>query len=669
MSRTESKDLSSFGSAVELFAAFRGETPVGSSLLAATKARTQRHDLAPQVVDLAWELVEMAPELGASGREALLLLTISALINLRRGSTRLPVSGELGGACLREILATLTGSEEHLRKVLKEIQILLDSAAASAVIGDSERSYTPLIRDGSYVYLQRHLRQELRFVDALATRLKSMDFRRPKDTEIGAALDEVLARPSIFEGQPVVLSDEQRQAVLKSALLPFTVISGGPGTGKTSIIVVLLRVLARLGHDIQSIALAAPTGKAANRMAAAIRKGLEAIRAPDNHDEALLEHGPKPETLHRLLGYSPGTDRFRHHENNRLSEQVVIIDESSMIDLMLMERLIRSVRNDARLILLGDAEQLPSVDAGAVLRDIWAAESGEGESTIQLLHNFRMDEQDPAGRNILTVAQGINRGVLSQELVERDAVGDLSFVGVETLRANGSRRKELVDRWYEERVRAISDFEPLTRKPYRFANGRFHDGDIKSLERLFHHFEGFKILCLTRSVGFETSARAMNSVIHEKYVRDAGFEVDRDFCPGEPVVMQRNDYDRHLFNGDQGIVLNVRTEGDPVAPMAVFKTDAGFEAFQLPPMRHELELGHAMTVHRAQGSEFECVLLLLPEVDLALLTREILYTAVTRSRKSVVVVGNRELLESGVKRKVQRFSGVAEKLQKLREAD
>src|SRR5262249_4512585 len=154
-----------------------------------------------------------------------------------------------------------------------------------------------------------------------------------------------------------------------------------------------------------------------------IERGLRSIASPSDEDRALLAHPPKPETLHRLLGYSPSSDRFAHHENNPLSERTVIVDESSMIDLALMARLVRAVRDEARLLLLGDAEQLPSVDAGAVLRDITV----EATFATMLTESFRMNTRDPAGRAIFEVAEQIKAGKDPQSLIHRDRVKDIAF--------------------------------------------------------------------------------------------------------------------------------------------------------------------------------------------------------------------------------------------------
>jgi exodeoxyribonuclease V alpha subunit len=247
-----------------------------------------------------------------------------------------------------------------------------------------------------------------------------------------------------------------------------TAISGGPGTGKTSVVVSILRVLARLGVDLESVALAAPTGKAAKRMEESVQKGLLAIPNRSEVDEEILECLPEARTLHRLLGYSPKMGGFRHHENNPLANEIVIIDEASMIDLGLMDRLLRAVPMDARLILLGDADQLPSVDAGAVFRDLLPPKEGvpdddpRRDASVVLSESYRMDLSDSAGRNILKVAAKINAGQAEslfdpnapqdETITERPSVDELTFHGAELLAEGNKTQKKntFLERWFTD---------------------------------------------------------------------------------------------------------------------------------------------------------------------------------------------------------------------------
>jgi exodeoxyribonuclease V alpha subunit len=634
-------------------------------LTAPIKLAIRAQDLSSEVVDLAHQLVALQAGLDPAEERALLLVVLSALAALRQGSTRVRV----GGAELAERVRALGGAATADREI-GLIEAILRERRAPEIIG-APGEYRPLILDGEHLYLQRMLREEDRFAAALAARIRrgslAVDPRA-----IGAALEDVLSRPVAANGIEIRLSEEQRTAVERSIAKRFSVTSGGPGTGKTSIVLTVLRVLVRLGEKPESIALAAPTGKAAKRIAESISRGLSSIASPSDEDRSLFAHAPKPETIHRLLGYSPSADRFAHHENNPLSERTVIVDESSMIDLALMARLVRAVREEARLLLLGDAEQLPSVDAGAVLRDITA----EQTFATTLHQSFRVDTRDPAGKNFLWVAERIkagDAGSLFDGIAVRSKVRDLTFSKVEMIEPDpahaGAIREEVLKTWVRERISANDDrdIERLRTKTYRLESGAFPADEARDAEVLLAHFERFKILCITRSADFPTGARAVNAEIHERVVREAriagaNIPEPHDFVPGEPILVERNDYERKLFNGDQGIILDVREDGGESHPRAVFSVEGGLTAFHLDALRDEIALSYAITVHKSQGSEYDSVLLMLPERDIPLISREILYTALTRSRRSALILGPRSLLLGGVGRRMHRDSGVSEKL-------
>jgi exodeoxyribonuclease V alpha subunit len=549
---------------------------------------------------------------------------------------------------------------------------LLEPGKADVLVG-APGTFKPLIVAGPHLYFQKMLHLEDRFVAALRGRLEA---EGPQWTEndVNDALRDVLLRPAVRGGAKVLPTPEQQAAIRVAARNAMTVISGGPGTGKTTVVVSILRVSLRLGIACEEIALAAPTGKAAHRMGEAIALGLQGIAEPAPGDRALVEGFPEPSTLHRLLGYMPASGRFVHHENNRLAERLVIVDEASMIDLALMERLVRALRDDAQFILLGDAHQIPSIDAGAVLRDLLA--DGEGPSplgarAVRLTESHRMRSENEGGRNLLTVAQMIDRGEVPPlvtgapgdgGIAARSTAGDVAFRGVEFLEAaEGSGiLDQFLERWHRDVVTALDGFDDLVTRDYSLANDGFAGDDRDRLRRLFAHVDRARILCLTRALPF-TGAQRINQVLHQHAQAGRPARHPDELLTGEPVMMQVNDYHRMLFNGDQGLVLNV-SDGGTARPMVVFPRAEGFAAFHLEPLRPVLLRSYAMTVHKSQGSEFDQVALVLPERDLPINTREILYTALTRGRSSAVIVGNRGLLEQGIGRSIHRDSGIAEKL-------
>jgi exodeoxyribonuclease V alpha subunit len=350
-----------------------------------------------------------------------------------------------------------------------------------------------------------------------------------------------------------------------------------------------------------------------------------------------------------------------------------------------MDQLVRSAADDARLVLLGDADQLPSVEAGAVFRDLLppepaASADSRRRAVVRLTKNYRMDPSDPGGRAILTAARLINSGdgealFTAGEgqrplVTERLSAEDLAFEKIEIL--DGVERAELreafFDRWHAERVHGLPDFDRLIRKEYRLGPAGFSETDRADLARLQNHFDSFRLLCVTRSDARPTGAEAVNAVLHARALagRPAGGDAPPGrpaFLPGEPVMMLRNDYEREIFNGDQGIVLRVAEPGTVSHRfMAVFPRGETFAAFHLDTLRSDLDLSYAVTVHKAQGSEYDFVGLVLPESDLPLLTRELLYTALTRSRRSVVILGAKDLLQAAAKARIRRSSGIGEKL-------
>jgi exodeoxyribonuclease V alpha subunit len=668
-----------------------GEPAAGVAFPEALREAVREYDLPGETVTLAWEVAKLARDVMPGQRSAILTLALAVLIAARQGSTRVPLDGL--GSPLREpayldALAARLGISgpdlEAVKTLLEESRSSGTGPAASpaaAVVG-RPGDYVPLIVEGGYLYTQRMLFYEDRLSSTLRARMTAAPLD-VSDSKIEEALADVLLRPTFQNSEPVLLSEEQQSAMRAALSLPMAVVSGGPGTGKTSVVLSILRALVRLGVPVEAIALAAPTGKAANRMEESIRKGLASIPKREARDEALLAGFPEPKTIHRLLGYLPATGRFRHHENNPLSERVVVVDECSMIDLFLMDQLVRSVAPPARLVLLGDADQLPSIEAGAVFRDLIPprdapASDPRNRAVVRLTRSYRMDPAGPAGGAILQAAGRVNagegdrlfaaEGKMPALLAERSSVSELKFEKLEILGNTRASREDFLDRWFDERIRGLTDFDRLVRKEYRFGPSGFSQADREDLVRLRAHFDGFCLLCVTRGAGRQTGAEAINAALHARALaaRPASEEsaaLRPAFLPGEPVMMLRNDYDRGLFNGDQGIVLRVSEPDSPSHRfMAVFPRGEDFAIFHLDSLRPDLELAYAVTVHKAQGSEYDYVGLVLPETDLPLLTRELLYTALTRSRKSVVILGERELLIQGIQARIQRSSGIGEKL-------
>ena len=609
-----------------------------------------------------WEIARCAQGLGPGEPRVLAALAAACVAATRSGSTRLPLTGEVLGPAL-----AMWGAPDSLplaRVLLDRARSARPGDAVSTAIGNPG-DRRPLIADGDYLYTERMHALEERF----CARIRERSSRRSKMLE-GRALTRVLS--SVAAGPPA-LTEEQQRAVRDALGAPIALITGGPGTGKTATAVALLRAVAWTGLPMEQIAVAAPTGKAAQRLADAIAAGLAQTR--DLADAGVRATAPAPQTLHRLLGWSPTRGRFARHENDPMPQRFIVVDEASMIDLAMMDRLVRALREDARLVLLGDADQLPSIEAGAVFRDLCA---GLGASRLSV--NLRV-ARDASARRITEAAAAVNAGVVDERftgaVAVRRSVEELAFEGVEHLDARWEEVSDaLLERWWRGRVVVDPGFAARASRTYRLRSGELDADDRASMAALFADHARSRILCVTRVRGIGTSADTVNDRLLARLrtevrgdgrpgrVRDA-----RGLGPGAPVAVQRNDYDRGLFNGDQGVVARVDArEGDEfeaggARPMAVFQRGTSFDAFPLDVIG-ELAPAFAMTVHKAQGSEFDHVAVVLPEADMPLLTRELLYTALTRARRSVLLVGPADLLARAVSRTVERSSGVAARLKK-----
>jgi exodeoxyribonuclease V alpha subunit len=640
--------------------ALREASPLEAWLDGVAARATRNFDLGAEHVWLAWESSGWEPNLDEAGRKAFFLVALASLVTQGRGSTRMPLRGPKGREYLDGLLRSLVEDPAERGAWLDAIEKL------EPVFGAPGERKAFLV-DGEWLYHQKLHRAETLFAEALAARLA--DEPRPAfdGAEVKAALDAVLERPALAAAGPVELSHEQRSAVLAAVGGPLSVVSGGPGTGKTSIVVSILRLLARLGLGLEKIALAAPTGKAAQRMGESISRSLASVKAPEPLDLDLER--ARPQTIHMLLGASADGSRMRHHEGNRLEQEVVIVDEASMIDMHLMEKLVRAVRPGARLVLLGDARQLPSVGAGAVLRDLVPDGPGHplASYAARLTRNYRMNPDDAAGNAILELAKWISpeaavpARALGDVLAIRDSVAAIDFVGAEAVFGQGpSLLRAFLERWHSERIASFPHFKDAARKTYQVGAGAFTAAARAELEKLFSHFESSRVLCLTRV--YRTGSVAVNAALRAFQLAHLDVSAKHDFAAGEPVLMLANDYEKELWNGDQGLVLWVSEDGERARLCAVFRRADGFVKFPVELLRGQLEHCFAMTVHKGQGSEFDRVGVILPEHDVPLLTREILYTAVTRARRSAVIVGYRERLETGVGRRVERFSGAGERL-------
>jgi exodeoxyribonuclease V alpha subunit len=568
----------------------------------------------------------------ASERRAIALLALALCDARAEGATRVAVGG-------------LTSRLGRLGAAPADVDALLEllSAGTSPLVG-RPGDYRPFIVDGAHLYDERGLRLETRLAGGLAARLRAA--RPPIAAE---RLSAAVEAGAVAVGRRWTPS--QAAAVAAALTRPVTLVSGGPGTGKTALIGGLVRAFQALGTPAEAIAVAAPTGRAASRIAE--------LAAADSLPAT---------TLHRLLGFVGGRattrrGRFRYHENRPLPHAVVIVDEASMVGLALAEQLVRALRPDAQLVLVGDADQLPAVDAGGVFRDL-------APLALRLAESHRMDPSDPAGAALLEAALAAASGTFDGHggppARRPSELPGSGFSRLEPAAGDVDRRllAAFLEHWYAAHLAAAGGGRELGARLFeleRDDESRLSPSDEPAVARLLDGLGRARILTVTR-LG-PAGSHAVNAALSRRTAADRGLAPSAgDLPPGTPVLVTHNDYDRALYNGEEGVVVRAAAPGAAPAARVAFRRGRSLALFSLASLAGAVEIAYASTVHKAQGSELDHAALLLPEADMPLLTRELCYTAMTRARRSMVVVGRRAILDAALGRPLDRASGLRERL-------
>lgn len=514
-------------------------------------------------------------------------------------------------------------AEGHICLPLQEIEIAADVLRASKVVG-APGQFAPLVLDQrDRLYLRRYWEYEQQLARAILDRVASTP---PKIDQRKLTAELKKFFPAAKKGE----TDWQQIAASKALTSNFTVITGGPGTGKTrTVVAILALLLAQPGGEELRIALAAPTGKAAARLTESLRA------AKDKFGSALPDDAT---TIHRLLGAIPDSPYFRHNAERPLLADVVIIDEASMVDLALMAKLVDAVPIASRLILLGDRDQLASVEAGNVLSDICHAAQSAGNNTplrkavVELRRNYRFAETG----GIFTLSNAVNAGD-----TEAATAVLLAPASDEITRHPLPPPEALLERLRE---RIVTSFRACLEE----------SNPAAALAQL----QQFRILCALRHGPF--GVENLNAVA-EEILADAGLLVPfPTWYRGRPVMITRNDYNLQLFNGDSGIILPDPEAGAELR--AFFLSAEGKLRRFLPSRLPRHETAFALTVHKSQGSEFDRLLLILPSKDSPVLTRELLYTAITRARTGAEIWCADEVFRAAVLRRTRRTSGLRDAL-------
>ena len=583
-------------------------------------------------VHFAQSLCELADE----KRPALMALIALLSRDVAYGHVCLPLS-----LVAHRVNATASEPWLQLRKwSIDELRrVLLSSPLCSA-----EVSTCPLVLSRGRVYLQRLAEHEAALAELVLARAAASE-------EVWDGLEEALHRlfttqkPSAeSEGELTDIArhsvSQQRHAAEATTTGLLTVISGGPGTGKTSTVVKILALLQEKarqeGRAALRVALLAPTGKAAARLSQSIASAKTTVPCAPEVRACIADTAT---TIHCALGVRPGSSNVERNRQFPLDADVVIVDEASMVDLALMRRLFDAVPKAARLILLGDREQLASVEAGAVLGDLCGVgltlAERQGASIagrmVVLEHSYRYRADS-----------GI--GVLARAIAGGDADAALSV---------------LSDERFDDvclRMPLVADQMQI---PPELVEGYVALLTARDVDAALAQVGRFRILCAHRGGPF--GVERLNARV-EGVLRERGYiNTDAAMYPGRPILVQRNDAVAQVYNGDVGVVF-VDNESSSHDLRVMLEGAQGVRRMLSPARLPQFESVYAMTVHKSQGSEFDQVALVLPSEASAVLSRELLYTAVTRARRQVVVYSHESVLRAAISKTIERRSGLRQRL-------
>lgn len=547
---------------------------------------------------LTVQMVEQTPTYSLLDRALAQFLVERSRLDTEEG-------GQLEGILLR--LSNQLSAGDSCVPVDSDAQVLVERSGLTRTNGNGS---APLVVENGRLYLYRYWSYENR----LAQQLKAL---------VGNSgnINESLLARYFSTSDPNSICWQKKAAALALSS-SFTIITGGPGTGKTTTVVKIVAMLleqASSEGNVLNIALAAPTGKAAMRLQQSIIGSREQLPC----DESLRQTIPtKVVTLHRLLGPRRLSPYFHHCADNPLPYDLVIVDEASMVDLALMSKLVDALKPHSKLILLGDRNQLASVESGAVLADLIDALPNK---SAELKHSFRFNE------NIKAVAEGVNeqRAEALWQALNEGCYDNVSLLP-----------KGVVARVVEQ-----------SQSYWVLVNGN------APLVEIIAAFGRFQCLATNRigPLGVIDINGRVESLLADKTL------IDRDdidgWYRGRPIIVTRNIPELGLFNGDIGVTLK-----DPEGILRVyFEAEEGMRDF-IPARLPHCETAWAMTVHKSQGSEFDEVLICFPEVMNPVLTKELLYTAITRARKAVEISVTETIWLAAIKQKIERHSGLVDKL-------
>jgi exodeoxyribonuclease V alpha subunit len=545
-------------------------------------------------------------------------------------------------------------NEPQLAETVKENPQLL-------VLDNLRVNYTPqpFVRYQNRVYFHRYFQYENIILEKIR---KLVETGNPELGSRKLRLMRLKENVSALFENKTKNPDMQLVAAVSAYLCNFSIITGGPGTGKTTTVAKLLSLLLRDKAEMK-IAVAAPTGKAAARL-------NEVFSQYENpaEDAAITEKikGLEATTIHRLLG---GYKKFKHNADNQLDADLIIIDECSMIDAALMAKLFSAIPNKSRLILLGDRNQLSSVEAGSIFADLCVAGLEQGnyfsDDFANYLNHFGVSELNKAKQNSM-LTDFITELNYSHRFQAGGDIGKFSQLAIsgDDSRLNLSDYAAFPEK--EQKVELVcSGFDPENDKNFRqlitHLKDYFSESDI---ETSFKKLNRFRILTALREG--KSGALYLNSLVESTLSIKKG---KKEFYHKQPILITKNDYISEIYNGDIGIVIDKNYKekdenGDklPEKLTAFFLINGRLKEVPLMNIT-DYETAFAMTIHKSQGSEYNNVFIFLPSApEHPLLSRELLYTAVTRAKNSAVVYASEDVIRSSIRKRIKRISGISGRL-------
>ena len=571
----------------------------------------------------------MEEEFGRMNEDVRCALVFTSLF-LKGGHTALPLDQSPGE------WATILGLDHEQSAHLSDEKPDIERIKESVLISDTY-DIKPLVLQNSLLSFRKYYNQEVKLLQWIEERSENN-----YTADINTYIREIF--PENEGNEP----DWQKVAAVLSAIKPFLIISGGPGTGKTTTIARLLVLHQRMNGRSMRVALAAPTGKAAGRMGEALTRELRRLNVPG---EILKDFPREASTIHRLLSGTEELGLLPLVEKKKLRYDLVIVDEASMIDLNLMHRLISHLGEKTRLILLGDKDQLASVEAGSVFADLCRKKRNAfHRETLNFIRAAGIEDEIPE-----TAHAGLDDSIVY--LTKSYRFGPDSGIGrLAAFVKEGGGELELLDSIFKT-------YNDLNHEHFSFQQEQL-DVVIKNLlkrlkesqtlydpQKLLEYWKSSSWLAVLRR-GL-TGTDRLNRLMEQQIAAERILPIENGWYHGRPVIITQNDYGLGVFNGDTGVCIR---END--REMWVY-VESGAGLRRIKPQRlTRFEPGWFLTVHKSQGSEFDSVNLLLPKTWNSLISRELLYTAVTRARKRFSLFGSEELFLQGIQNETERYTGL-----------